>query len=280
MITRPITRPITSPIARRINDPSGVGLNFNALVAALFRNGEQGFAFDNNRLDTLYQDAAGTTPVTAAGQPVGLQLDISGRGNHRFQAAAASRPILRQNATTGAYYLEADGSDDWMQTNSIDFTGTDKVTLFTGLRKLSDEQASVIVEFSSNISTNQAFSLAAPSGAGAKNFWFSSRGTLQSAANSGAVYPAPITAVVCGFADIAVDTCILRVNSAQAAPSTSDQGTGTYGNYPVYFFRRAGTTLPFNGHEYGSICVGRLRSAAEITSVERLLAQRTGVQLA
>lgn len=77
MITRPITRGITSPIARGINAPPGFALNFNAITAALFRNGEQGVAYDLNDLTTLYQDSAGTTPVTAAVQPVGLVLDKS-----------------------------------------------------------------------------------------------------------------------------------------------------------------------------------------------------------
>lgn len=44
---------------------------------SLFQNGEQGVFYDPSDLTTLYQDAAGTTPVTAAGDPVGLMLDKS-----------------------------------------------------------------------------------------------------------------------------------------------------------------------------------------------------------
>ena len=46
-------------------------------VKQLFSNNEQGFFYDPNDLSTMFQDAAGTTPVTAAGQPVGLILDKS-----------------------------------------------------------------------------------------------------------------------------------------------------------------------------------------------------------
>lgn len=49
--------------------------NLTQLIKSLFGLGEQGFAYDPNDLTTLYQDAAGTIPVTAAGQPVGLILD-------------------------------------------------------------------------------------------------------------------------------------------------------------------------------------------------------------
>jgi len=51
--------------------------NLTQLIKSLFSLGEQGFAYDPNDLTTLYQDAAGTIPVTAAGQPVGLMLDKS-----------------------------------------------------------------------------------------------------------------------------------------------------------------------------------------------------------
>ena len=45
--------------------------------SVLFQNGEQGLWFDPSDLATMFQDANGTTPVTAAGQPVGLILDKS-----------------------------------------------------------------------------------------------------------------------------------------------------------------------------------------------------------
>ena len=50
--------------------------------------------YDPSDLSTLFQDSAGTTPVTAVGQQVGRMLDKSGRGNHATQATLTSRPIL------------------------------------------------------------------------------------------------------------------------------------------------------------------------------------------
>ena len=91
--------------------------SFNLEILKLFANGEQGFWYDPNDLSTMYQDAAGTIPVTAAGQPVGLIKDKSGRGNHAMQTVSAARPILQRNATTGAYYLAFDGTDDFLQTS-------------------------------------------------------------------------------------------------------------------------------------------------------------------
>ena len=46
-------------------------------IRQLFAAGEQGVVYDPSDLSTLFQGAAGTTPVTAVDQPVGLVLDES-----------------------------------------------------------------------------------------------------------------------------------------------------------------------------------------------------------
>ena len=75
----------------------------------LFANGEQGVWYDPSDLSTLFQDSAGTTPVTADSQPVGLALDKSGNGNHASQATATARPLYRTDGTR--HWLEFDGVD-------------------------------------------------------------------------------------------------------------------------------------------------------------------------
>ena len=54
-----------------LNDPDEV------IADALFGAGEQGVWFDPSDLTTLFQDTAGTAPVTTTGQSVGLMLDKS-----------------------------------------------------------------------------------------------------------------------------------------------------------------------------------------------------------
>jgi hypothetical protein len=200
----------------------------------LFRAGEQGVWYDPSDFSTLFQDSAGTTPVTAVEQQVGLMLDKSGRGNHASQSTLTRCPILRarynlllgtetlatqsittaatsqrlrfggsgsvtiSGTATGTYtagthtftstagtltltvsgvvtqadlraandalgmpdyqrvgiatdydtvgflpYLACDGIDDGMATANIDFTGTDKVTVVAGGRKLRDRKSVV-----------------------------------------------------------------------------------------------------------------------------------------
>jgi hypothetical protein len=63
-------------------------------ITALFSSGQEGIWDDESDFSTMFQDSAGTVPVTAVGQPVGKILDKSGRGNHATQATAGNRPTL------------------------------------------------------------------------------------------------------------------------------------------------------------------------------------------
>ena len=60
---------------------------------SLFLDGSQGFWLDASDRSTLFQDSAGTTPVTALGDPVGRWIDKSGRGNHFVQTTSGARPV-------------------------------------------------------------------------------------------------------------------------------------------------------------------------------------------
>ena len=72
-------------------NPAVVGLS----PAYLFASGQQGAWFDPSDLATLFQDSAGTTPVTSSGDPVGRMNDKSGRGNNSTQATAIARPVYQ-----------------------------------------------------------------------------------------------------------------------------------------------------------------------------------------
>lgn len=76
----------------------------------LFRSGAVGAWFDLSDRKTLFQDAAGTEPVTQSGQSVGLIRDKSGNGYHLGQAQPSARPTFR--CAAGLSWLEFDGVDD------------------------------------------------------------------------------------------------------------------------------------------------------------------------
>jgi hypothetical protein len=186
-----------------------------------------------------------------------------GVGLPAYQAVVTS---TNYDSTGFPVYIKPNGSNQFMQTNSIDFTATDKMTVWQGVRGLVNTTG-VLAELSIEAGTNNgAFALYAafPSNA----YTFRSRGTVLADASSSNVYPPPLTNVLTGIGDISGDRATLRINGAQVVQITTNQGTGNYGNYPAYFYARAGTSLFFNGNDYGSIARGAASTAAQITNGE------------
>lgn len=238
----------------------------------------QGFWYDPSDFSTMSQDNAGATPVTATGQVVGRILDKSGVGNHATQSNASFKPVLQQDAS-GFYYLAFDGTDDFLLTSAIDFSATNKMSVFAGVRKLSDAALGVLVELGTTPASNAGvFNMLAPrlSPSGGP-YSFLSRGTTSADAVSiNSAFDAPNTAVLTGIGDIANDTSILRINGAQSASVATDQGTGNYGNYVLYIGRRAGSTIPFGGRVYSMVGLNAAVTAGQITSTETWINGKTG----
>ncbi len=86
---------------------------------------------DPSDMATMFQDAAGTIPVTAVEQPVGKMLDKSGRGNHATQSVTASRPTLsaRKNLLLATETLATQSVASIAASYVLSFYGTGSVTL-------------------------------------------------------------------------------------------------------------------------------------------------------
>lgn len=261
------------------------GRAFGALAAAirsLFANNEKGVWYDPSDFSTMFQDAAGTTPVTAVGQPVGCILDKSGRGNHATQATATSRPTLQQDSG-GRYYLLFDGVDDWLQTGSIDFTSTDKMTVVAGVRKLSDAAVGIPLEVGTDTGTvNGSFMLVYPNDPSLTNTWrLGARGsaTVQTYHNTSAAAPSSdvfaATFDLRGASPAAV--AVGRRNGVASTPyatSGTNAGTGNFASLPLYIGLRNGASFPFNGHIYQLIVRGALTS--DVARIEQYVNLKTG----
>lgn len=245
--------------------------------ATLFIGGAvKGAFYDPSDLSTLFQDAAGTTPVTAIGDPVGRILDKSGNGNHATQSAAASRPLLQQ--TNGLYHLTFDGSNDSMLTGAINFTGTNKMTVWAGVTKNVDAATAMLAELSADASANAgSFQIRAPNGAAA-NYLLGIRGASFQDNIVATTYASPITNVLTQQADFAGAVHnIARVNGTQFL-GAAGTGGGNFGNYPLYIGRRNNASLPFNGRLYGLIVLGAAASSWQVQVTEQWMAGKTGLQ--
>ena len=171
-------------------------------------------------------------------------------------------------------YLKFDGVDDALATGNIDFTGTDKMTVWAGVTKLSDAATSILLESSADTNSNSgSFYITAPESPGESSLAFKSRGSINLAPVNLFGNAAPLSRVVTALGDIGGDIATIRVAGASNT-STQDQGTGSYGNYPLYIGARAGTWLYFNGRLYSLIVRGAATPLPQIEATENLIRQK------
>ena len=236
---------------------------------SLFTSLNQGVWFDASDLTTLFQDAAGTIPVTSAGQPVGKWLDKSGRNNHATQSVSSSRPTY-QIDPYGYPYLEFDGVNDFMVTNAIDFSTTQKITTTVGL--LVDPTkvtAAIAIELGTDTNNvNGSFNLGAPSSTADHSFNLRGTSTLNARANNVVEGDDVLT----GLFDISQVTKELEITArlsgftetgSQITWTGTTAGTGNFGNLPLYIGSRAGTSLFFKGHMYQIIVRNGISTSIE-----------------
>jgi hypothetical protein len=183
---------------------------------------------------------------------------------------------VTEAGVSDVYYLAFDGVDDSLATASIDFSATDEMSLFAGVRKLSDAAVGLVVELSSSVASNNgSFALITDGFSVADGFEYYSRGTTLRRAEKSSV-TAPVTKVITGLSDISADSVALRLDGVDEGSSDLDQGTGNYGNYPLYIGRRNVNSLPFNGRIYSLIVRGLLTSGDDLTNAETYVAGETG----
>lgn len=194
------------------------------------------------------------------------------------------RVVDASNYDTAGFplYLKFDGVDDWLQTASVDFSGTDKITLACSARKQADTSVGELLGFSAtpNLSAGGFGVLAPPSAT--PRLEVSVCGTtngyvhVHSAAPETGVYVARLNLSVAGVADGKVS---VRKNGVVVIPLQigPGAGTGNFGNYPLYIGRRGGSSLPFNGRLYGLIICGAATPDTTIAKVERYLNQKAKV---
>lgn len=219
---------------------------------SLFPTGAQGFWFDPSDFGTMFQDDAGTVPVTAVGQAVGRILDKSGRGNHATQATAGNKPVLAQDAG-GRYYLEFDGatSNRWMATPTIAYGGSPTVFVGAAFERLTDAVVGCVAESSANLNTNTGcFSLLTPTGAN-QNIGFAAKNTSSSGYVASAILgAAPVKAVACGYSDSSAPLTHTYINGVLRATSGSSIGTGGFTDHITYIGLRGGASLPLTANLY------------------------------
>ena len=173
-------------------------------------------------------------------------------------------------------YLSFAGAQAMSTPANIDFSGTDKMLVCAGVRKLSDAALADVVELSANAGTNSgSFFLFAPRNTATADFGYRSTGTTLQDATSAASFASPYTAVLSGVSNISAPVATLRINGSQVANNTGSQGTGNYGSYPLFIGARNLASLFFTGRVYGLIVAGSQYTAGQVSATEAYMNSKT-----
>ena len=203
--------------------------------------------WDASDLDTMFQDRAGSIPVTEPGQLVGVHRDKGTSGLHKVAVNDAARGTYQTDGVR--HWIACDGINTGYVTPAVN-PGVDKVQFWAGQGSRGLLTA-ILVEMSATAASNAgSFYVAAPesssvrySTAGRGNFGI----TAAVRADFATTPSNSDTAVITVTHDISGDLSTIQRNGVAGVNATGDKGLGNFGNYPIYFYRRGGTTLPLNG---------------------------------
>ena len=195
-------------------------------------------------------------------------------GNHASQATAAARPLYKTDGTY--HWLQFDGVDDSLSTAAIDFTGTDKMSVFAGVYRNGN---GVIVETGVNRTGVGAFGVRAitselDSGFNINGFGYKESTNLPDAPQTEVVY-APFDGALFGYTGIGT----IRVNGSNTTMTpgsgAGNSSAGYFGNHQLRVGSYSGGGY-FNGNTYPLIVVGKQCAPEEIDQTEAWVNGKTG----
>lgn len=226
------------------------------------------FTAGNNTLSSV---TAGTLTLTVTGTVTNAQLIPSDQSSIPYQQVTTSTNY-DADATKFPPFLRFDGTDDSMVTSSINFSTTDKVTLWAGLRSINTTN-SIVCELSNNFNLAGAFGLSSPSTGGATTVRAYENVALLSATST--VLTPPSTFVVSVSYNNATSGSIQnKINSIDNG-SNSGAGGGNFVNQPLYIGARGETSNFFRGNLYSLIIRGVTSTATQISNTETFVNSKT-----
>ena len=245
------------------------------VIKEIFTGNKQGFWYDPSDKSMLFQDEAGTVPVTKDGDPVALMRDKSGNGYHLTQSVINNRPVYRTDGVL--HSIDFSGGDNYFNCfTPIPTTPEDRV-LSVGLRhntRRPDEWGSHVVE---------AF------GPGPSDFLNLSMGFFERA-NFFATYAKYQHAYSYDYdpyeKNLVLTSLALGTNLELKANGTKLVTENTYreGGYTIHSGFRVGCSgtageRVLNGKIFGMVFILKTLTAEEISSLETYLANQSGATL-
>lgn len=190
---------------------------------------------------------------------------------------------ITEAGVTSLDYLSFNGASNGMATASIDFTATDKMSIFAGVERATDvnDGAEFLWELSSSVNTNTGSFYGDVNSSIPHDYGVLSRGSAAISNDQRAqANGQPLKCVLSALHDISGDSTVIRTNGAQISEATGDQGAGNFGNYPLNIgARNNAASVWFDGKIFGLIVRGASSTTQEISQTETYLAAKSGVTL-
>ena len=259
----------------------GLALGFRRRVArvpainpATLFSGASGAWYDPSDLTTVWQDSGRTTPAVV-GDPVGCIDDKSGAGLHMTQATAAARPTLRQDAG-GFYYLERDGSDDYMHSAASVALALGFTIAYGGQHAVGSGSSNVAFATVALNSTNYL-------AVGFRQDVADGRAMARADSTGGALVAAQGTNGVLGGINAAVIATLRTTTATVSVNADADSSialSGTYGPVAACRVRlglQTGVATNVATRCYGLIVVNRELTDLEKVGVSAYLTSKMGV---
>ena len=297
----------------------GVGTRFLILNFANFMGAEAGFNLDTGTTVNVTGSAAiesigggvyrcsvtGTAPSTGTATGF-LQIDDNGSsgsyagdgvssifvGGVQFETGSTATAYqkvttafdITESGQRDCYYLQPDGVDDGMATASIDFSGTDKVTVFAAVRSFVDTPQGIIFENPSTLPFDTFLSDNRATG----KFGVDLRDVSNNQINglSTTARTKPINQILRVRFDLSETLASNKIRLFENGSDVTAVGTvGTFTrtaflNAALHFFRRSNGTAHSNLQFFGGIVAGGNYPVSVEERVERILSRYTpGVSL-
>lgn len=228
---------------------------------------------DPSDLSTLFQDVAGTLPVTADGQSVARMNDKSGNGRHYVQATASKRPLYKTDGSL--HWLLFDGVDDLMEidnTSAINF-GTSDFAIVVAFRQAANGGNYKVAFGKTDNATAGNYRAFIDDSYGLRLFY----GTdSQASSNSNLTATQGQDHVALWGRDTANDR--YRLNGTSATKSWAAAGTGSSVFKPT-LFSDGSSTYTMGGRFYGGALLDAFPGDDNLASLDTWLGAKAGLTL-
>lgn len=229
--------------------------------------------WDPSDLSTMFQDTAGTTPVTADGQSVARIDDKSGNSLNLLQGTAANQPLYKTSG--GLHWLEFDGSTDIMalaSTSALNL-GTTNLAIAIAFRQFANGGNYKTVFAKTNNATGNNYRAFIDDAYGLRLFY----GTdSQASSNSGLTATQGQDWVGIWGRDAANDRYELNGTSATQAWAAAGTGSTTYA---ASIFGDGSATYAMGGRFYGGIIVDAYPGSTDMALLKTVLGSKAGLSL-